>query len=102
MNAEGASSVRDNAAARRFELDIDGALAVAMYRLDGGTITFTHTEVPARLRGQGVASRLIAGALQSARERGLRVLPLCSFVADYIRRHPEVEDLVDPAYRRHF
>jgi predicted GNAT family acetyltransferase len=36
-----------------------------------------------------------------ARARGLRVLPLCSFVADYIRQHPEVHDLVAPSGRRH-
>jgi 2'-5' RNA ligase len=94
------SAVRDNPAARRFELDIDGALAVAQYRLDGDTILFTHTEVPARLQGRGIGSRLVRGALDAARARGLRVVPLCSFVADYIRRHPEVKDLVDPAARR--
>lgn len=94
------STVRDNPAARRFELDVDGALAVAQYRLDGDTILFTHTEVPARLQGRGIGSRLVRGALDAARARGLRVVPLCSFVADYVRRHPEVKDLVDPAARR--
>jgi predicted GNAT family acetyltransferase len=94
------SKVRDNAAAHRFELDVDGALAVALYRVDGDTIMFTHTEVPARLQGRGIGSKLVRGALDAARARGLRVVPLCSFVADYIRRHPEVQDLVDPARRR--
>ena len=94
------STVRDNAAARRFELDADGDLAIALYRIDDDTMIFTHTEVPARLQGQGIGSRLVRGALDAARARGLRVLPLCSFVADYIRRHPEVQDLVDPARPR--
>jgi predicted GNAT family acetyltransferase len=97
------SEIRDNVAAKRLELEADGGLAIANYRIDGGTIIFTHTETPAHLQGRGIAGRLIRGALETARARGLRVLPLCSFVADYIRRHPEFQDLVDPgALRRHF
>jgi predicted GNAT family acetyltransferase len=97
------SEVRDNAAAGRFELEADGGLAVANYRVDGNTMVFTHTETPPRLQGRGIASRLIRGALEAARARGLRVLPLCSFVADYIHRHPEFQDLVDPeSLRRYF
>jgi uncharacterized protein len=94
-----ASTVRDNPAARRFELDLDGDVAIAAYRIDGNTMMFTHTEVPARLRGRGIASTLVRGALDAARARGMRVMPLCSFVAAYIRRHPEVQDLVVPANR---
>ena len=88
------SSVRHNPALSRFELDADGAVAVANYRLADGVMTFTHTEVPWRLRGQGIASRLIAGALEQARAQGVKVVPRCSFVDDYIARHPEWEDLL--------
>lgn len=94
------STVRDNPAARRFELDAGGDIAIANYRIDGDTILFTHTEVPARLQGRGIGSTLVRGALDAARARGLKVVPLCSFVADYIRRHKEVQDLVDPASLR--
>lgn len=95
--------VRDNAAASRFELEADGGRAIAVYRLEGNTIVFTHTEVPAHLQGRGIGSELVRGALAIARARGLCVIPLCSFVADYIRQHPDVQDLVDPAnLRRHF
>jgi predicted GNAT family acetyltransferase len=100
MDLEKDSAVRDNPAAQRFELDVDGALAVALYRIEGDTMMFTHTEVPPRLRGRGIASKLVRGALDAARARGMRVMPLCSFVAEYIRRHTEVQDLVDPAGRR--
>lgn len=97
------SEVRDNTAAKRFELEAEGGLAVANYRLDGDTILFTHTETPAHLQGRGIAGRLVRGALESARARKLKVRPMCSFVADYIRRHPEFQDLVDPAsLRRYF
>jgi predicted GNAT family acetyltransferase len=97
------NDVRDNAAAKRFELEAEGGVAVANYRLDGNTMMFTHTETPPQLQGRGIASRLVRGALENARSRGLRVLPMCSFVADYIRRHPEFRDLVEAgALRRYF
>ena len=84
--------VRDNVERRRFELEIDGATAVAEYRLDGGVITFTHTETPPALQGRGVAAALVMGALTSARERRLKVQATCSYVAAYLKRHPEFLD----------
>lgn len=83
------SDVVDNKAESRFELSVDGAMAVAEYRIAGDSIHFTHTETPYALQGRGVASRLIGAALASAKERGLKIVPRCSFVADYIARHPE-------------
>ncbi len=85
---------QDNRALSRFELDDDGVMAVANYRLAEGVITFTHTEVPPQARGEGLASRLIAGALESARARELKVVAQCSFVQDYLTKHPEFHDLV--------
>jgi predicted GNAT family acetyltransferase len=64
-----------------------------------GKIMFTHTEVPPSHEGQGVGSALIRFALNSARERGLQVIPICTFFAAYIRKHADVQDLLDPAYR---
>ena len=60
----------------------------------GGVITLLHTETPPQARGQGLASQLIAGALQIARARGLKVKPLCAFVRAYIAKHPEFRDLL--------
>jgi len=82
-------SVRDNSDLHRFELVEDGHLAFAEYRIEGGVITFIHTIVPPEIGGRGVASRLIGAALEAASERGLKVVPQCSFVAAYIDRHPE-------------
>lgn len=82
-------TVRDNTALSHFELDTGRGLAIAAYRIAGDTITFTHTEVPPALRGGGIASRLVRSALEEARARGLRIVPLCSFVAEYVARHPE-------------
>jgi predicted GNAT family acetyltransferase len=90
-------TIRDNKAEHRFELDAGGSLAVAYYRLAPGVITFTHTEVPAALAGQGVGSRLVRGALEAARAEGLKVVSRCSFVSAYLRRHPEFNDLTGPA-----
>ena len=88
------SSVRDNAALSRFELDAEGAMALAYYSLANGVMTFTHTETPQRLRGRGIASRLVHGALEAVRARGLKVVPHCSFVANYVARHREFDDLL--------
>ncbi len=85
---------RDNPARRRYELAIGDRIAVIAYRLRGDSITFTHTEVPEELEGRGIASRLARFALEDARARGLRVVPLCPFVAAYIRRHKDYESLV--------
>jgi|HubBroStandDraft_1064217.scaffolds.fasta_scaffold2304266_1 predicted GNAT family acetyltransferase len=86
-------AVRDNGELGRFELEQDGHLAVAHYRLAEGVITFMHTEVPSELSGRGMGSRLIAGALDEARRRGLKVTAECPFVSGFIAKHPEYRDL---------
>jgi predicted GNAT family acetyltransferase len=63
------------------------------FSLAPGVITLTHTEVPAALRGQGIASRLMHAVLETARAQGLKVVPRCSFVAAFMSRHPEFNDL---------
>lgn len=85
--------VHDNRGESRFELTVDGESAVAAYERDGDTIVFTHTVVPEALRGQGIGSRLIAGALAQVRGEGLKVVPQCPFVAAYLRDHPNAADL---------
>jgi predicted GNAT family acetyltransferase len=86
--------VRHNEAASRFEADVDGRLAVAAYRRDGEVLLLTHTEVPPAAQGRGIAAALVKSALDWARAEGLRVRPLCSYVAVYMRRHPETQDLL--------
>ena len=98
----GAVSIRDNAAAGRYEAWVDGQLAVLTYRRSGEHITFIHTGVPAALEGHGIAGTLARVALEDARAAGLAVIPRCPFVASYIRRHPEYADLVPVAERAHY
>jgi predicted GNAT family acetyltransferase/glutaredoxin len=79
----------------RYELRLDGRLiGLAAYRRRDGRISFTHTEVDRSCEGRGFGSRLVAAALDDARRQGLRVLPLCPFVAHYVEQHPEYQDLV--------
>lgn len=85
--------VTDNRAEQRYELPTEAGPAIAAYELSGDTITFTHTVVPPRAEGQGVGSRLIAGALADAAGRGLKVVPQCAFVRAYLERHPEAATL---------
>lgn len=86
--------VRDNRAEAEFEIVVEGKRAVAAYQMEGDTIVFTHTIVPDVLAGHGVASRLIRSALDSARDRRLKVVAQCSFVRAYIDKHPEYRDLL--------
>ncbi len=86
--------VLDNTALSRFELAADGAVAFANYRRSGHNIIITHTETPAALRGRGIASRLVEGALALIRKDGHKVVAGCSFVVDYLQKHPEHADLV--------
>ena len=86
--------VTNNEDAGQYELAAGGAVAIAAYQVEGDRISFTHTEVPEEMEGQGVGSRLVAGALDDVRRRGLKAVPLCSFVRHYVDTHPEVQDLL--------
>jgi predicted GNAT family acetyltransferase len=88
---------------RRYELLLDGlGVGELVYRDRGeDVVAFLHTEVDPGTRRRGLGSTLVAAALDDARGRGLRVVPVCPFVDAYVRRHPEYADLVvaDPARR---
>ena len=86
--------VRHNPGASRYEAVVDGHLSVCEYELDGTRMTFTHTVVPPELRGRGIAEQLVRTALADARAAGRQVVPACSYVARFIERHREFQDLV--------
>ena len=87
-------TVRDNKAEQEFELTVGRHRAVAAYQMEGDTIVFTHTLVPKAVAGHGAATKLVRAALDSARDRGLKVIPQCPFVAAYIDKHPEYRDML--------
>lgn len=70
--------------------------AVCAYRRQGDTLVLHHTEVPPALQGQGIAAVLVHAALDWARAERLQVRPVCSYVAAYMRRHPDTLDLLEP------
>jgi predicted GNAT family acetyltransferase len=87
--------VVDNAAAHRFELTLDGErVGEADYEVQDGAMLITHVGVEPRLEGRGLGSQLTRAALDAARERGLSVVPVCSFARSYVRRNPDYADLV--------
>lgn len=82
-------AVRHNAATHRYEIEIDGHLAVAEYELEGERQIMTHTLVPVELRGRGLAELLVRAALTDARTAGRRVVPACSYVDKFMQKHAE-------------
>jgi predicted GNAT family acetyltransferase len=88
------TTVRDNKALSRFELDVDGGVAFANYRLTPSAVIITHTETPRSLRGHGIASELVEGALALIRADGRKVIAGCGFVVDFLDKHPEYTDMM--------
>jgi hypothetical protein len=89
-----ANPIVHNPGRNRFELEQEGHLAVLEYQLAEAKIVFTHTGVPQELGGRGLGSQLARAGLDYARANSLKVVPLCSFIAGYIQKHPEYQDLV--------
>ena len=87
----------------RFEIRVDDkVVGLASYHVDNGTMTLPHTEIDPAMGGRGLGTTLVAAVLDAARERGLHVLPYCSFIRRYIQQHPEEMDLVAEDDRPHF
>ena len=89
-------TVVDNPEKHRYEArDGDGSvLGFAAYQRGHEVVVMTHTEVDDAQEGKGVGSRLVRGALDAVRDGGLKVMPSCPFVREYIERHEEYGDLV--------
>lgn len=84
-----------NPAESRFEMWINGDLSKLDYRENGNTIVMMHVGVPLEYRSQGLAGKITQVGLEYAKEKKLRVIPMCSYVAAYIRRHPEYAELTN-------
>jgi uncharacterized protein len=103
--------VNHDATARRFTTVVDGERAVLDYTLAAGVMTITHTGVPRPIEGRGIAAALMRKALETARDRGWRVVPACSYAAAYLVKHPDEaggnamrheSDLLDEALEESF
>jgi len=88
-----ALEVVHNADEHRFETWVDRYLSKLDYIQDGKNFVITHVGVSPELRGQGVAGKITQVGLEYAKENGLRVVPMCSYAAAYIRKHPEYMEL---------
>ena len=87
-------TVTHNQAGSRYEATVDGLLSICEYEVVDGQVVFTHTLVPPELRGRGIAEQLVRAGLADARAAGRKVVPACSYVAVFIRRHREYQDLL--------
>lgn len=87
--------VVQNTAKNRFEITVDGAMVgLADYMDDDGVRAFPHTEVDPSQQGKGLAGKLVGFALASTREAGLKVDPICPYVAGFMNRHPQYKELL--------
>lgn len=84
--------VTHSAERHRYELPTDHGLAIAVYRQQGDSRVFTHTEVPPEDEGKGLGAKIVRAALEDTRRQGLKIVPQCSFVVAFVRRHPEFDD----------
>lgn len=92
------TTITHNVSAQKFETTINGTTAYLSYEnIDDGTLDYNHTIVPKSLGGQGVGSQLAKFALDYAKESGKKVVPSCSFIADFIHKNPEYSDLIKTA-----
>lgn len=88
-------SISKAGARRRYEIAVGGELAGFVdYREEGGRVALVHTEVLPRFEGRGLAGRLAEFALEDVRRQGAKVVPACSYIARYVQRHPQMQDLV--------
>lgn len=88
-------NITHNPSARRFETVIDGVAAFLSYDvMNDDTLDYNHTIVPSELGGRGVGTALVKYALTYAREHNKKIIASCSFVASYVNKHDEYQDLL--------
>jgi uncharacterized protein len=86
--------IADNGERKRYEAYVGTELAgFTDYHAQPGLITLLHTEIEPAFEGQGIGTRFVAGVLDDARRRDLRVLPICPFVRAFLQKNPDYDDL---------
>ena len=93
------SALIHNVSQSQFEMHIDDQIAFVEYYLDGNKIHLTHTEVPESLQGKGIGSQLIEQTLQYIKKNHLVLIPLCSFVANYVNNNSQWHNILSEGYQ---
>jgi predicted GNAT family acetyltransferase len=88
------SELRINQDQSRYEMDEEGLTSYADYRLQGDRLFIDYVFAPPPLRGTGASGRLMQALAADAREKGLRITPICGYAAAWLRRSHEFRDLV--------
>ncbi len=87
-------SVTNNEQEQRYEFIVDDQVSFIDYEKKGDKIFLTHTEVPEELEGKGVASAMVEKTFTEIENQGLKVVPYCSYVKVFLKRHPEWNRLI--------
>ena len=90
--------IRENIEKKRFETEVENKIALIEYIRAEDKMYLTHTEVPKALEGKGIASSMTKQVLQQIKDENLKLVPLCPFIASYIRRHPEWKEILAKGY----
>jgi len=87
--------MKNNISNSRFELESEGLITFANYKLQQNILTITHVEAPIELRGSGTAGKLMEEIAKKARDENLKIIPICGYAAVWLRKHKEFSDLVE-------
>jgi predicted GNAT family acetyltransferase len=86
--------LKDDKTQHALELWVEGQRSFIGYELEGEKIYLMHTEVPEAQTGEGIAAELVEKAFQYIEQQNLKVVPACSYVRAFLKRHPEWERIV--------
>ncbi|OAD92219.1 acetyltransferase [Aequorivita soesokkakensis] len=91
--------IKENKEKKRFEAEVENKLALIEYIRAEDKMYLTHTEVPSELEGKGIASSMAKQVLQQIKDENLKLVPLCPFIASYVKRHPEWKEILAEGYK---
>jgi len=93
--------IKENKEKKRFEVEVEveNKLALIEYIRAEDKMYLTHTEVPSELEGKGIASSMAKQVLQQIKDEDLKLVPLCPFIASYVKRHPEWKEILAEGYK---
>lgn len=91
-------NIKENKEKNRFEAEVENRVALIEYKRAEDKMYLTHTEVPKELEGKGVGSSMVKQVLQQIKDENLKLIPLCPFIASYVKRHPEWKEILAKGY----